>query len=67
MGRRLIIPNPSCVHPAPMMRTGALGEILVCSQDHFTVGPARRGLMQMALPRTPSPGTPPDSPIALTG
>ena len=44
MGSRLIIPNPFCVHSAPTMRTGALGEILVCRPDNFAVDPARRGV-----------------------
>jgi hypothetical protein len=30
-GRRLFIPNPFCIRPAPVMRTGALWEILVCA------------------------------------
>jgi len=45
-GSRLIIPNPFCTLPAPMMRGGALREISVCSQDHFAVDPARRGVAE---------------------
>jgi hypothetical protein len=41
--RRLFIPNPICVRPAPLMRSRAAGEILVCYQDQFTVRLARRG------------------------
>jgi hypothetical protein len=41
---RLIIPNPFCTRPAPMTRTGALQEILVCSRDSFPVDPAQKGV-----------------------
>jgi len=43
-GRRPVIPDPFCVRPAPMMHTGAAGEILVCCRDLFAVGPAQRGV-----------------------
>jgi hypothetical protein len=35
---------------APMMRTGALREILVCSRDHFAGDPAQRGVAADSTP-----------------
>ena len=50
MGIRLFIPNPFCVHSAPMMRTGALEEISGCSRDHFAVDSKRRGVAADGTP-----------------
>jgi hypothetical protein len=52
---QLFIPNPFCVRPAAMMRTGALGETLVCCGDHFTVDPARRGVAAVGASANPLP------------
>ena len=44
-----------CVRPAPMMRTGALREVLVCCRDHFAVDPARRGFAPGSTSANPLP------------
>jgi len=54
-GSRLLIPNPFCVRPAPMMRIGALREVLVCSRDEFTGDPAREGFAADGTSANPLP------------
>jgi len=64
MGRRLFIPNPFCVRPAPMMRIEAFGEIFVCCRDQFADGPRRRGFTLDSTSASSSPWDSSDSRIA---
>ncbi len=47
--KRLIIPNPFCMRPAPMMRPGSFGEIVVCGRDRFTIDYSSRSAQSWAV------------------